>query len=518
MNNSASPNTSVRKKVIQTTSKNANPSVLNFSSESPIVASKPLQSTLTSFFERKEKEDLPSVPIDVQREPTKVAKRGRGRPRKVPLPQKKMKTSSEQQIEVMEIEADNDAEEEKNQESEGKMGTYYSKPTLKAKLDVLNQYDSYLENPPLDENGKPLTLNDLYRRIASQTRNVITFSTAKSLVNKYKKNKNFKLQLENECSTTRGALSTKQLVKRPTRLTYPQHIDEELFDWYSWTQEIGILADRALIKEQALEVISDYNPNFRASDMWLDCFFERHNLSTRALNDKSNRQTQHLESLANKFVEAMKKTIKDYKIKQEYIVNFDETPVFWEYLPRKVVVPKMSSRAKGWKRGYHHARSTLALAASASGILLRPMLILKRVTPYYLNCENDIDLLVSNSKNGWNNETLMLQWLQRIFLPYVGENECLLMFDSYEGHKTSTILEFLKGYKNVHIGIIPGGTTDKIQPLDIHINSCFKALCKKESIRSTNRLLRALDDMSAFELKKQTVSDNLIKSNLLISF
>lgn len=210
----------------------------------------------------------------------------------------------------------------------------------------------------------------------------------------------------------------------------------------------------------------------------------------------------------------MLKTIKDYKIKDQYIINLDETPVFWEYLPRKTITPTLSSKAKGWKRNYHKTRSTLALAATAGGDLLRPMLILKRTTPYFLQAENDIDLLITQAQNGWMKQELMLQWLQRIFLPYVGENQCLLLFDSYEAHIADSVLEFLSPYKNVHLGIIPGGTTDKIQPLDIHINSCFKNICKKQSVKETNMLLKSLNEMNFGQIKKQSTSDKLLLSNI----
>jgi len=98
----------------------------------------------------------------------------------------------------------------------------------------------------------------------------------------------------------------------------------------------------------------------------------------------------------------------------------DETPIFWEYLPRKILTSTMSKCAFGWRRGYHNAQSTLILAANASGNMFPPSLVLKRKSPYYLQCENDIGFCLMNSSNGWNKGDLTIKWIEKILLPYVG--------------------------------------------------------------------------------------------------
>ena len=92
----------------------------------------------------------------------------------------------------------------------------------------------------------------------------------------------------------------------------------------------------------------------------------------------------------------VKEIVKKYKIPESRIINMDETPYFWEYLPRKVLAPKLSNVASGWKCGYQNNRSTLILAIATNGHLLNPTLILQRKIPYTLKCPNTINMKILN--------------------------------------------------------------------------------------------------------------------------
>jgi len=105
------------------------------------------------------------------------------------------------------------------------------------------------------------------------------------------------------------------------------------------------------------------------------------------LNRKSPIQKEEYKIIANKFVIQTKEEIKNFNRKPEFIINMDETPYYWDYLPRKIVTPKLCKQAQGWKRNYYNSRSTLLLSVTASEKVLRPTLILKREAPYYLKCE-----------------------------------------------------------------------------------------------------------------------------------
>ena len=53
---------------------------------------------------------------------------------------------------------------------------------------------------------------------------------------------------------------------------------------------MGIALTPYDIKSKALELIAPENPNFKASDSWLEAFLNRHHLSVRQMNTKDRVQ------------------------------------------------------------------------------------------------------------------------------------------------------------------------------------------------------------------------------------
>ena len=141
--------------------------------------------------------------------------------------------------------------------------------------------------------------------------------------------------------------------------------------------------------------------------------------------------------------------------------------MYWEYLPRKVIHKKGSKIVPSIKTGFEYKRSTLSLACSAYDDLLRPALILRRKKAYTLGCANRIKLFLQRSPNGQTNSETFIEWIKEILIPYIGNNECLFLVDSFEAHISSDIKQFLKKYSHIHMLIIPGGFTDILKPLGL---------------------------------------------------
>lgn len=177
-----------------------------------------------------------------------------------------------------------------------------------------------------------------------------------------------------------------------------------------------------------------------------------------------------------------------YKILPRDFVNVDETPMFWEFLPKKIVFKKGEKVVPGRNSSQNHKRSTLILACNAQGDLLKPTLILKRKTQYKLNCQNTIDLLLQVSDNGWTTSETFIEWIEQIVVPHLQGRHGLLLLDSYEGHKSEKVKQFVvQNHPNIHCCVIPGGYTDILQPLDLGINAAFKRTCKEESLNFINQ-------------------------------
>jgi len=473
-----------------------------------------IQMAITPFLKETEKREEAFVPIDRDFNPQSsqsTTKKKRGRPRKYDVTQSLKKSS--QNVEVLiglEVQEDN-LEEEKTDAITKKV---YQKMTYKNRLAILNDFVKFKDRPLI--NGKSPSFEDFCHQKAIEFNG--NWMTIKSLCKSFSKDNSILTQLQILCSNQKKGRETGHIIQRKVTLSYPEEIDFQLADWIYGCIEIGYILTRESIREKAKELIQEENGNFKGSGGWLDGFLHRHHFSLRTLNDKPPHELEALNSLATKLKNSAKELIKQFKIKESMIINMDESPYFWEYMPRKIIAPQLSKSAFGWKRGFHNYRSTLILAASAEGHFLRPGLVLKRKTRYSLKCEDDINLYLTQSENGWVTEEIVIDWLKNVLIPHIKEEHCLLIWDSYEAHKSTSVLNFLKNYPKIHIIIIVGGRTSKDQPLDISINKRFKLICKAESIKHTNSLLQLMKESNMIAERNSKVNENIVKGIFLLFF
>ena len=97
---------------------------------------------------------------------------------------------------------------------------------------------------------------------------------------------------------------------------------------------------------------------------------------------------------------------------------------------------------------------TLVLAITASGTLLPPQMIYQGKTP---GCHTKVTFLgkwhITHSENHWSNEKTMLEYLDKVFLPYVSSTRieldlpedqlALTLFDVFAAHPCQSVLEKL---------------------------------------------------------------------------
>ena len=155
---------------------------------------------------------------------------------------------------------------------------------------------------------------------------------------------------------------------REVRLSYPPELEVEIVEWILFERQNEIPLNINDVKEFALELIKTKCPKFKGSYNWIKKFLVRNNLSLRAPNQKAaQRYPRGWEKLANQFREEISSIIDREGIQPNYIINMDETPLFYEYLPLKVVEEKGKKNVATWKAGLEKKRCTVILAVTASG-------------------------------------------------------------------------------------------------------------------------------------------------------
>ena len=396
---------------------------------------------------------------------------------------------------------------------------HYSKITNRVKLEIMNSLKDLLS----------LSKKDLKQRNIKNRGDVIDDISKKydvpikTLWGWYysiKKKPDIVDELEELCQSHEGRTGRGQLLRnKEPRITYPRSVEDKLVDWIYGCHEVGALITLSILRKKARDYISPHVSNFKASYKWAKKFLRRRGLSLRATTTKIKKVDPREKEAQELFLMHAKRLISDYRIHPKYVINVDETPIYWEYLPRKIIYKKGSKVIPSIKTGFEHKRSTLTLACTAWGDLLRPSVILRRKRPYTLGRQNQIKLLLQKSDNGWANSKTFIELLDKIIIPYVQGHQCLLLMDSFEGHICQDIRIYLKQHPYIHSLIIPGGATDTLQPLDMGINSVFKAYCKEAALNNINTKMEALykDAQYANVEKKNMKLEFLAGRNTLFS-
>ena len=91
-------------------------------------------------------------------------------------------------------------------------------------------------------------------------------------------------------------------------------------------------------------------------------------------------------------------------------------------------------------------------------------------------CKIPAGVIVNVNKSGTMDKHLMLDYIQRVLVPYTKKEPCLLLLDEFSlviAHKCSYTDANLKA-ENINSVYIPGGYTDSLQALDVSINKPLK--------------------------------------------
>ncbi|CAG2190986.1 unnamed protein product [Mytilus edulis] len=134
---------------------------------------------------------------------------------------------------------------------------------------------------------------------------------------------------------------------------------------------------------------------------------------------------------------------------------------------------------------------TLLLAVSMSGDLLPPQLIYPgktdRCLPKGVDFPSTWD--VTCTETHWSNEDTMMQFVNKVIVPYVDEirdsmplnnsttQKAIAIFDVFKAHRGERLLNLLKDNDIVPL-FVPAACTDRLQPLDLSVNREYKEQLK----------------------------------------
>lgn len=236
---------------------------------------------------------------------------------------------------------------------------------------------------------------------------------------------------------------------------------------------------------------------FSYSNGWFQAFCRRWDISWRRLTHAGQRLPSHYLELINRFVRFIRRNsiIRTsfgvvWRFPLSHIMNMDEVPIPFEFFDGYTYHLKGEHTVTGTVQNtsWSKRQATLVLYVFADGVKRLPPKLIFHGTPGGIIDHRerafwDPRVTIEITESAYNNEKLLLKWIEQEVSNVVGDQESLLVMDSATFHKTEAVKQKLQDHQIV-LAVVPPGCTGLVQPLDVAINKAFKALLrdKLESI------------------------------------
>ena len=247
-------------------------------------------------------------------------------------------------------------------------------------------------------------------------------------------------------------------------------------------------ADRAVDGTSLLHEAMRVKPgllvgNTRALRRRIDRFVLREDLVQRRGTHQAQ-QTRSNTRAEDDFVKAVNSYIRMMKLSAASIVNIDETNVDFDQ-PATRTLNRRGERTIRIASSGSASGCTVLLGVALDGSKLPPFVVFKasrngrvirEVTTRAQEHGFPSDCVYIVQKKAWIDKELMLEWIQRVWVPWItskGLEFSYLIMDSFKAHLVSSVSNALNDVGTSVEFIVPG-CTSTLQVLDVGVNKPFK--------------------------------------------
>ena len=159
-------------------------------------------------------------------------------------------------------------------------------------------------------------------------------------------------------------------------LSYLQCLGEELAEWVLHQRDLQRPLTFVMLKVKAKVVIGSRYLSFMASGGWTEKFMWRHSLTLRTKTPISQKLSVDLEAKLEQFLKQVRAQLKAYDYPAEMILNMDETPMYFDLIPRRTL-SKKGQAISHCATTVTKLHLTVVFTCTVAGNMLPPMIIFK---------------------------------------------------------------------------------------------------------------------------------------------
>ena len=252
--------------------------------------------------------------------------------------------------------------------------------------------------------------------------------------------------------------------------------DDQVYEYVKHLRAAGgivncniVAAAKGFISHKKPSLLKEHGGSLDLGKKWAESFLVHGGFVKRKATKAARKLPPDYPDLKLAYLKRIQDEVEAHDIPWDMVINWDQTGL-------KLVPVNSWTMAK--PVGKEDKREiTALLAVTASGTLLPPQLIYQGKTD---GCHPKIsfpaDWNISHSDSHWCIETTMLEYTDKVIVPYVvkernrlelaDDQPALAIFDVFAAHCRSSVLAKLQS-NNIHKVFVPAGCTGELQPLDV---------------------------------------------------
>eukprot|EP00522_Entomoneis_paludosa_P003477 CAMPEP_0172476392 /NCGR_PEP_ID=MMETSP1065-20121228/70355_1 /TAXON_ID=265537 /ORGANISM="Amphiprora paludosa, Strain CCMP125" /LENGTH=405 /DNA_ID=CAMNT_0013234613 /DNA_START=1634 /DNA_END=2851 /DNA_ORIENTATION=+ len=272
-----------------------------------------------------------------------------------------------------------------------------------------------------------------------------------------------------------------------------QPATDDFLRWWFELRQQGFQVTHFQFTKKAEELSREFKMKTEtAKPSIINRFLTKHNLVLRMRTNESQTDPRKTVAKALDYILHVARLLCIEPTRhQDFIMNMDQTPVYFDMSRRKTLERRGARSVPGRKSTCDTKRMTCAVFITASGLFLPTLNIFKgilndrgRIVREFTNpaLAYPQSEFYSVQSNAWMDEQNMEISIEKILKPHM--QKCpfnakpLLFLDHYRCHLMASVVHKIEDM-GIQVEHIPGGCTSLCQPVDIGVNKPFKDRIRK---------------------------------------